>query len=77
MSRRTACAPETFHDDIMQVSFNIKSSTYVFERVCLVADGASLAVDALPEVGREDLPRELLRVVQARRVNCNVNPNVK
>ena len=45
--------------------------TYVFERIGLVADGASFAVDALPEGGREDLPREFFRVVQTRWVNCD------
>ena len=45
--------------------------TYVFERIGLVADGASFAVDALPEGGREDLPREFFRVVQTGWVTCN------
>ena len=44
--------------------------TYIFERVGLVADGARLAVDALPKRGREDPARELVRVAETGRVNC-------
>jgi hypothetical protein len=43
--------------------------SHVFEGIRLVADGAGLAGDALPERGRQDLARQLLRVVEASRVN--------
>ena len=43
--------------------------TYIFVRICHVANGASFAVDALPEGGREDLSREFFGVAETGGVN--------
>ena len=51
-------------------SVRIDIFTYIFEWIGLVADGARLAVDALPKRGREDLLREFLGVAETGWVNC-------
>ena len=54
----------------MVSSVRIDIFTYIFEWIGLVADGARLAVDALPKRGREDLLREFLGVAETGWVNC-------